>query len=154
MFVVFAVVAAGCSPSIDLTAALRLDAVTTGWLDAGGVNGMTKLVPAVSLTVKNVSTQPLRTVQINAVFRRAGDPSEWGSGYLAAAREGGLPPGAATSPLLLQSEAGYTGTEPREVMLRNSQFVDARVDVYAKTGAQQWTRIGEYDVNRALIEAR
>jgi len=42
-------------PAVDLTKALQIDVVDTGWFDAGIVNGQNKLVPAARITVKNNS---------------------------------------------------------------------------------------------------
>jgi len=55
--------AGACGPSVDLTKGLHLEAVSTGWLDAGVVDGKNKVVPAVSFKLKNVSDQPLKTLQ-------------------------------------------------------------------------------------------
>ena len=40
----FALVCAGCGPDVDLTKALHVEVVSTGWFDAGIVNGQNKLV--------------------------------------------------------------------------------------------------------------
>jgi hypothetical protein len=39
-------------------------------------------------------------------------------------------------------------------MLKNSHFVDARVQVFAKYGSSKWIPIGEYPIARQLIEIR
>ena len=36
-------------------------------------------------------------------------------------------------------------------MLKNSQFVDAKVDLFVKYGSTQWVKIGEYPIARQLI---
>jgi len=36
--------------------------------------------------------------------------------------------------------------------LQNSKFVDATVDVFARYGSRQWTRVGEYRIARQIIE--
>ena len=36
-------------------------------------------------------------------------------------------------------------------MLENTQFVDAKAQVFAKYGSTQWTLIGEFPVERQLI---
>ena len=142
--------AAACGPTVDLAKAVAPESVTTGWADGGGVAGKNKIVPAVSFRLKNVSDRTLGPLQVNAVFRRVNDPAEWSSGYLAnAASE--LPPGGETSMLTIMGPQGYTGTDDREAMLRNSQFVDAKVELYVKSGSSNWTRIGEYPVARELL---
>src|SRR2546426_5169444 len=92
----FFVCSAGCSPTVDVTAALRLESITTGWVDVGPVGPKTKVVPLVSFTVKNTSDRTLAPVQVNAVFRRIGDSSEWSNAMVVAAGSAGLAPAATT----------------------------------------------------------
>jgi hypothetical protein len=143
--------ACGRDGDIDLSTSLQVDGVSTGWFDAGFVNGRKKIVPAVSFTLKNASGQKLPVLQMNASFRRVGDGNEWGSAFLAAAGSAGLAPGAASGAIMLRSQLGYTGSESGAEMLDNSQFVDAKVDLFAKYGSGRWTRVGEYPIARRLI---
>jgi hypothetical protein len=140
-----------CGPSIDLTKGVHLEALSTGWLDAGVVDGKNKVVPAVSFKLKNVSDQSLKTLQVNAVFRRASHDEEWGSGFRTVAGSSGLAPGAATDTVTIKADLGYTGTDSREEMLGHSQFVDAKVDLFAKYGSTQWARLGEFPISRQLV---
>jgi len=143
--------ASACSPPVDLSKALEVSNVVTGWVDAGIVNGQNKLVPAISFTLKNNSNQTLAMLQVNAIFRRVNETEEWGSAFLTAAGSTGVPPGATTGRLTMKSQQGYTGTEPRQQMLQNTHFVDAKVELSAKYGRMQWTRIGNYPIERKLI---
>ncbi|HEV3063577.1 MAG TPA: hypothetical protein VGY48_35385 [Vicinamibacterales bacterium] len=151
--VLLALVSAGCGPNVDLGKALQIDVVDSGWFDAGIVNGQNKLVPAIRVTVKNSSDQQLVLLQINSLFRHGDDTEEWGSAFLTAAGSEGLAPGATTGTLLLKSQNGYTGTdETRQDMLKNSRFVDAKVQLFAKYGSVQWVRMGEHPIKRQLLE--
>jgi hypothetical protein len=145
------VASAGCGPTVDLTKGLQILDVQSGWFDAGIVDGKNKLVPAITLKLKNVSDQKLVALQLNAVFRRVDDPKEWGNRFLRVVGSAGLPPGATTAAITLRSDLGYTGTEPRLEMLHNSNFVDAKVEVSAKYGPTQWVRIGDFPIKRELI---
>jgi hypothetical protein len=146
------VVCAGCGPIVDLTKGIQIEVVTTGWFDAGIVNGQNKLVPSIVFHVKNVSTQKLSSLQVNALFRRVNEPDEWGSGFVTAAGSEGLPAGGTTQPLTIRSPLGYTGSDQsRQEMLRNSHFVDAKVQLFAKYASTQWVRIGEYQIKRELL---
>ncbi len=150
LLVVFTFV--GCAPTVDLTTGLELQDVSTGWFDAGIVNGQNKLVPSLTARVKNRSDQKLVSLQINAVFRRVTEKDEWGTALVIAAGSEGLPPGAVTRPLDVRSPRGYTGSDQsRQEMLHNSHFVDAKVELFAKYGSVQWKRIGEYPIARTLI---
>jgi hypothetical protein len=144
--------AAGCEKPVDLTRALQIDEVSSGWHDAGMVEGKNKLVPTVTFKVKNVSDQPLTVLQMNVLFRRVNEEAtEWGSGFVTVAGSAGLRPGMTSDPLTVTSQLGYTGTEPRAEMMKNSQFVDAKVQLFAKYSSTQWVKIGEYPVTRTLL---
>jgi hypothetical protein len=150
--ILFALVCAGCGPTVDLTKGLEVHVVSTGWFDAGIVNGQNKLVPTASFTLKNVSDQTLVTLQINALFRRVNENDEWGSAFLTAVGSDGLPPGASTAPLTAKSQLGYTGSDQsRADMLKNAQFVDAKVQLFAKYASTQWVKVGEYPIARELL---
>lgn len=140
-----------CGPVVDLSKALQVDLVSTGWFDAGLVNGQNKLVPAVSFKLKNNSDQTLTVLQVNALFHRVTEKVEWGSGFITVAGSNGLKPGATTDTITVKSQLGYTGAEPRQEMLRNGQFVDATVELFAKYASVQWVRVGNYPIARRLI---
>jgi len=145
--------AGGCAPPVDLTKNLQVLDVSTGWFDAGIVNGQNKLVPSVTFKAKNVSDQNLVSLQVNALFRRVTEKDEWGANLVMVAGSSGLPPGQETGPFTVRSPLGYTGSdESRQEMLANSHFVDAKVELLAKYGSTQWKRIGEYPITRILIE--
>jgi hypothetical protein len=142
-----------CSgPSVDVTKVIQITDVSTGWYDAGIVEGnKNKLVPTITLRLKNTGPDLKGSVQINAVFRRIGEDEEWGSALIRAIDPNGLPAGASTNPIPLRSNLGYTGTEPRAQLLQNKLFVDARVKVFAKHGSTQWASLGEYKIDRQLL---
>jgi hypothetical protein len=142
--------AISCGEKVDLQRALQVENLSTGWIDAGIVGGQHKIVPAATFTLKNVSDRKLGLVQVNAVFRQVNDPAEWSSAFVpAAANE--LPPGASTTTLVVKGEKGYTSGDPPDVMLRNTQFVDAKVEIYVKSGGSNWIKLGEYPIPRQLL---
>jgi hypothetical protein len=52
---------------------------------------------------------------------------------------------------VLQSALGYTSETPRLQMLQNSQFVDAKVELFLKQGSQVWAKLAEYPIQRQLL---
>src|SRR5450759_4129663 len=115
------VACAGCGPKVDLTKGLQLAVVQTGWFDTGVVDGLTKLIPSVSFTLKNVSDQSLGGLQVNAVFRHVNENNDWGNGFMTVAGSEGLAPGATTKTLTVRSHLGYTGRDQTRLeMLANS----------------------------------
>ena len=143
---------AGCGPTVDLTKGLQVSIVDSGWYDLGIVNGQNKLVPTVVFTLHNISEQKLVTLQINALFRRVTENTEWGSGFLTVAGSQGLAPGATSDPITIKSQLGYTGSDQsRQEMLQNSQFVDAKVELFAKYGSTQWVKVGAFPITRQVM---
>jgi len=149
--VLLAMTTAGCTPTVDLTTGLEILDTSTGWYDAGVVSGQNKLVPSVSFKLKNLSDQNLVVLQVNAIFRRGTETDEWGSGFGTAVGGEGLAPGATTETITLNSTRGYTGTETISEMLQNSQFIDAKVNLFAKYGSISWTPVAEMPIERVLI---
>src|SRR5215467_10407991 len=89
LLLIFALSTASCRPPVDLTKGLQVEVVSSGWLDAGIIDGKNKLVPTISFKLKNLSTEPLVTLQVNSIFRRVTDKEEWGSAFLPAAGSSG-----------------------------------------------------------------
>jgi hypothetical protein len=137
-----------CSPPVDVAKAVQVNVVTSGWLAAGTVDGKNKIVPAVAVTLKNASSEPLTALQVNAVFRLVSSNDEIASDFRPVAGSAGLPPGGSTDTLFLKAQRGYTGADPVEDLLTNSRFVDAKVEVFVKAGPGRWTRLGEYPIAR------
>lgn len=149
--ILLAAAACGGSARQPITKLVEPVDVKTGWFDAGVENGMNKLVPTAMLSLKNVSAEPVANVQLNAVIRRAGETEEWGGAFTKVIGTEGIAPGARTKPIILRSNLGYTGIEPRAQMLKNRQFVDASVQVFAKHGGDQWVKLGEWPIARDLL---
>ena len=147
---VLASAACGQKPQ-DITKLLSVGDVRTGWYDAGVENGLNKLVPSVVLTLTNSGGESISNVQLNAVIRRVGETEEWGGAYMKVVGANGLAAGSSTKPIVLRSNLGYTGIEPRAQMLKNKQFVDAHVQVFVKHGGEQWVKLGEWPVARELL---
>ena len=148
-----AVLSAHCGASVDAVAALEPVDVITGWYDDGIIEGgKNKLVPSVSMKLRNKSDKELRSIQINAIFRRVGEQEMWGEYFgWAITRQAPLAPGAETEPLVMRSTLGYTGEQPRMQMLQNKEFVDARVEIYLKQGSKVLAKLAEYPIQRQLL---
>jgi hypothetical protein len=151
--VLASLVSISCGSSTDAVAALEPLDVVTGWFDDGIIEGgKNKLVPSVSMRLRNKSDESLRSIQINAIFRRVGEQEMWGEYFgWAIPREPELAAGAETKTLVMRSTLGYTGDQPRMQMLQNREFVDAKVEIYLKRGSKVWAKLAEYPIQRQLI---
>ena len=70
----FLPICVGCERSVDVPRTLRVADMTTGWLDTGvDESAHHKLVPTISFSLDNVSDQELGSLQVQGMFRRAGE---------------------------------------------------------------------------------
>ena len=149
---VLLIVSMGCNRGVDPIAVHEPHEVVTGWYDAGLVEGnMNKLVPSISLKLRNKSGEPVRSIQINAIFKRVNEAEMWGEHYGWAVQRNPLPPGASTRELVLRSGLGYTGEQPRMQMLQNREFVDAKVEIFLRQGSRVWAKLAEFQIDRQLL---
>lgn len=144
---------ASCGASVDAVASLEPIDVVTGWFDDGIIEGgKNKLVPSVSLKLRNKGTAPINSIQINAIFKRVNEKEMWGEYFgWAIPRERPLQPTVATAPLVMRSTLGYTGVQPRMQMLQNKEFVDAKVEIFLKQGSKVWAKLAEFPIDRQLL---
>jgi hypothetical protein len=142
---------ASCGSEPDATQAIKVTDVVTGWLDKGIVDGQNKLVPTISLKIKNGADRALSYLQINAVFRIIDDTEELGSKVIWATQGDDLQPGSSLGPFNLSSDLGYSSPAARTAMLQHAMFKDAKVELFVKHGSRQWARLGEYRVDRQLF---
>ena len=146
--------ASACGPAVDPRRDLQVVNVTTGWFDAGIVDGKNKLVPHVSFAFKNVSDHPIRSAQINLGFWRKGEDGEFDDAFVAQAIDpDGLRPGQVGQAIVLSGKVGYTGDPgvTRAEMLQHSQFRDATAKLFVKSGSSQWAQLGEFPIERRLV---
>ena len=148
-----ALATAACTRNRDVQKDLRVSDVHTGWYDVGVTEGgQNKLVPSISLKLKNVSPEGISRVQINAVFKRLdGENKEWDAHFVRGIGLDGLPPGGKGEELVLRSDRGYTGDQSRLQMLQNKAFIDAKVEIFGKHGSRLWVKLGEFKIDRQLL---
>ena len=154
LLLIVAVAAASCTRSADLTRACKLTPVATGWFDAGITDdGKNKLVPSISFTLTNTGSDAWGPLQINCIFKRIGDPEEWSTVLVRGTSAGAtdLQAGATTPPIVVHAPQGYTGTQPRADILTNHLFVDAKVEIFGKSGSANWVKLAEYPITRQLL---
>lgn len=150
LFFASAVVLAACDQR-EIEKVVKVTNVETGWYDAGIVDGQNKLVPTVTFHLQNVTSDPIESVQVNAVFRQVTEDLAWGDRLIRGVGSDGLPGGATGAALVVRSPRGYTGLQPRHEMLKNKEFIDVKVDLFARHGSRTWAKIGEFPIERKLL---
>ncbi len=149
---VAALVSGACGgANVDLTKALKVGDVTTGWFDAGVVDGKNKLVPSVSFTVTNAGDRSLDALQVYTVFRFLNETEELGSSLVVLRGKDALGPSATSKVIVARGTWGFTSEEPRAQMLMHTAFKDAKVEIFAKYGAPNFVKLTEVTLKRQLL---
>ena len=150
-----AAVSATCSRPADIKEAIDVVETSSGWYDAGIVDGKNKIVPSVTFRLKKKGDADVAGVALNVVFRHPAPEGgnleeDWDEVFIQRAE---FKDGDQTEPLTVRTEKGYTGDPPqsRLEMLKNSHFRDVRARIYAKYSSSQWVEIGTVDVQRQLL---
>ena len=145
-----------CGASEAAVAALEPVDVVTGWFDDGIVEGgKNKLVPSVSMKLRNKSGEPIRSIQINAIFRRVGEQEMWGEYFgwavprdAAGRRRQHQHAGDAIDARLHRRAAAHAdAAEPASSSTRRSRSI-------LKQGSQVWAKLAEYPIQRQLLTRR
>jgi hypothetical protein len=138
-----------CGPRVDLKQAVQVADVSSGWFDAGIVDGKNKLVPSVTFKLKKNADVKLATVSLNLTFTTAGDQDHTDDVYVQRVDF----QGPETQPITVRTKWGYTGDPPqtRAEMLKNSLFRDMDVQIFAKQSASQWVELQRVRIERRLL---
>ena len=147
--------AAACHRSVDIKEAIEVVDASSGWFDAGIVEGKNKIVPSVTFKLRKKPGANLSVIALNIAFRYVPPPGSnveepWEDFFVQRAE---FKDGNETEPLVVRLPNGYTGEPPqsRLEMLKNSQFRDVRARIFAKYSSSQWVEIGAVDVQRQLL---
>ena len=139
-----------CTRPVDLKLALQVTDVSTGWFDAGIVNGKNKLVPSVTFRLKNTTGSDISSMAINVVFSREGETDHWDDVFVQRIVFGN---DGQTAPITVRTENGYTGDPPqtRLEMLQHTDFRDMDIQIFGKQGGSQWIELHRARIARQLL---
>jgi hypothetical protein len=147
--VVAALLAASCGSNVDIKEAVQVTDVSTGWFDAGVVDGKNKLVPSITFRLRNTSNEELSAVSINIVFKFIDNGDD-----LEEIFKQRVPfENKQTELLTVRAQTGFTGEPPqsRADMLRNSHFRDVEAIVFVRQASAQWIELQRVPVERQLL---
>jgi len=144
-----ALAAASCTPP-NLSQALAVTDVLSGWYDNGLKEGMNHLVPSITFRLKNQSTQEIYGVQLTVAFWVEGKDGELDSMQVTGIGGTPVPPGQSTEPLTVRASVGYTLSQPRAELFTHGDFMDWTVKMFARSGGRIYG-IGEFKVDRRFI---
>jgi hypothetical protein len=140
---------ASCGPPVDLKQSLEVTDVSSGYFDVGVQAGKNKLVPSVTFKLKKKADVKLSSVSLNVGFLFAGTTDHADDVYVQSVDFAGTE----TKPITVRTQWGYTADPPqtRADMLKNSNFRDMEVSIFAKQSSSQWVELQRVPVTRQLL---
>jgi hypothetical protein len=144
-----AVSAAACREPVDLKQSVQVVDVSSGWFDAGIQEGKNKLVPSVTFKLRKAAEADLSSLSLNLVFMAVDAQEHFDDVFVQRVAF----TGNETEPVTIRSKFGYTGEPPqsRADMLKNSQFRDMNVQLFAKQSSSQWVELHRLTIARTLL---
>ena len=144
-----ALAGAGCR-SHDPARELSVSGIETYWIVDSPQRGQNYISPAVRFRLKNLSSEPLGSVQARARFPAPGQEEPWGS-IQEQVSTWRRPLGAGQETLVTVRSAGrYHAQADPEDMLRSPGFRDPKVEVFVRIGASEWALLAQADVERRI----
>ena len=139
-----------CGPGVDLSKALDVTDVLTGYYDAGLKNGQNYLLPSISFRLHNRGDRSIGPVQVTVAFWMDGADGEWDSAVVQGIHGGGLAAGASTESILARSQVGYTLEGARANFFDNHLFKDVTAKLFASQ-AGHIVPIGQFKLEHTVI---
>lgn len=146
-------VSASACTQVDLKTALEIQERTSGYYDAGVTDaGLNKLVPSVTFRIKNISSEPISSVDLMVFFWGVENeqPRELDEVLLTAIGSEPLAPGAMTEPIVVRSKQGFSIEQPRAELFNHGQFRDTTAKVFMKRSGKI-VPFGEFTTDRRLL---
>lgn len=148
--------ASACT-QVDLKTTLEIQELSSGYHDAGITDaGLNKLVPSVTFRIKNISSEPITSVDMVIFFWGVeyDQPKELDEVIVKAIGSGseGLAPGAMTEPIVVRSKQGFSLEQPRAELFNHKAFRDTTAKLFMKRGGKM-VPFGEHTTERRLLLA-
>ena len=140
---------ASCAGPIDVKQSVQVTDVTSGWFDAGVVDGSNKLVPSVTFRLRNASDRELAAVSVNVVFKFVDN----GEDHEEIFKQRVPFENKQTELITVRAQNGYKGEPPqtRADMLQISFFRDMNAVVFVRQASAQWIELHRVRVERQLL---
>jgi hypothetical protein len=147
--------AAGCA-QVDLQTVLEVTEFSSGYYDAGVTDvGANKLVPSVTFQLKNISPDPVTSVDLVVFFwgTEYEEPKELDEVIVTVIGSDGLATGATSDPIVVRSKQGFALEQQARAELFNHRlFRDVTAKLFLKRGGKL-VAFGEYTIDRRVLLA-
>ena len=144
-----ALAVASCT-TINLTQALEVTDIISGYYDNGIKDGFNHMVPMITFRLKNKTDQPLNSVQLTVAFWATGKDGELDSRQVVGIGGTAVQPGQSSESITVRSSVGCTRAQPRADLFTHPEFVDWTVKMFARRSGRIYS-IGEFKVDHRFI---
>jgi hypothetical protein len=107
------------------------------------------LVPMVEFRVKNLTSEPLKFINFNAIFKKKADLENLGDNYLAAIRKDPIPPGGVSELIGLKSSYGVEGRNLDHFKVY-PQMLAYDLKLYAQFKGSRHALLGEWKISNTI----
>jgi hypothetical protein len=154
-FVVVAALAASLAvscDSVDLSKALQVQPVLTGYYDDGLLNGENHLIPSITFKIKNVDNANTISsgLPVTVSFWFAKDADGENDSVMLNGLVQALAPGAETAAITARAPHGFTLAGARADFFKHSGFKDMTVKVFVQRHGK-FFQLGEFPIDRVII---
>lgn len=123
--------------------------IGTKWYDKKISTGKAIIAPGITLTVKNLSQEPLQDIIFKCMFVFS-DSGQWLSDGLLQALKKPLPPGETSDEILIKADHGYKGSSKEAFIKNRENWKRVTVKVFAKSMDSDYALLGTYPVSREI----
>jgi hypothetical protein len=107
------------------------------------------LVPAITFQIRNLTAEPMRFVNFNAIFKEVGARENRGDCFLAAIRKKPVLPGELSDVITMKSNFGVEGTN-LDSFKNNPGWQTYSVKLFAQSKGSRHVLLGEWIVSRKI----
>ncbi|UCH93784.1 MAG: hypothetical protein JSV88_26440 [Candidatus Aminicenantes bacterium] len=124
----------------------------TKWVDKEVTPQEVKIVPTISLKIKNVGERPLQYMDIEAVFEFIETGLVHSDGMARVLTKEPLMPGETSEEIFIKSLYGYSATSRAAFMQNKAEWKPMQVKIYARAKGSGLVRVGDVYPVKQVIE--
>jgi len=130
---------------------VKIVSYDTKWVDKKITPQEVKIVPSISLKIKNIGQRPLQYMDIEAVFEFEESGAVFSDGLARILKEP-LPPGEVSEEIFIKSLYGYSASSRAAFMKNKKKWKKVQAKIFARAKGSPLVRIGELFPIKQVIE--
>jgi len=129
---------------------IKVKLVKTQWVRKYQKSGKVRIVPTITVKIKNTGNEPLKYLALNVVFELEDFNQELGSGYKLALQRKSLKPGSISKEIKIECNHGYTASSVKAFFENYSNWRTAWAKLFIKWKSSNYVAFGEYKIKRQI----